>query len=226
MKPKILSLAILLYCFVPKNANSQDAAAAIKNINEQLKKGETTISKVLSDKSLMYLHSLTPFREVIKANAKPGKITIVTNDEPGTRITVKGTIVDKNGVPMKNLLVYFYHTSDKGWYSDTAAHILINSGDINHARLFAYLKTGDKGDFSFETIKAKGYPRSDLAAHIHIHFWKENNESVHGPGELMFEDDPRMTAERRKISLEDGFLISKNTGTNEKPVYEYKIVGR
>ncbi len=217
-------LIFLFAGLLPVPGICQDIESVIKNIDLQLKSGKTSITKILSNDSLMYLHSLTPFREVIKANAKAEKIAIVTGKEPGTRVTIKGSAVNKNGVPQKNLSVYFYQTSDKGWYSDTGAHILMNSGDINHARLFGYLKTGPQGEFSFETVKPKGYPRSDLAAHIHIHFWTEDGRPVHGPGELQFEDDPRMTADRRKRSLGEGFLISKNSGTAQRPVYEYKII--
>jgi protocatechuate 3,4-dioxygenase beta subunit len=215
---------LLVTGLLPLIVISQDIGSVIKDIDLQLKNGKTSITKILSSDSLMYLHSLTPFREVIKANARAEKIVIVTDKEPGTRVTIKGSVVDKNGIPQKNLLVYFYQTSDKGWYSDTGAHILMNSGDINHARLFGYLKTGPQGEFSFETIKPKGYPRSDLAAHIHIHFWREDGQTLHGPGELQFEDDPRMTADRRRRSRQEGFLISKNSGTTQMPVYEYKII--
>jgi protocatechuate 3,4-dioxygenase beta subunit len=172
----------------------------------------------------MYLHSLTPFRDVIKANTKAEKIRVVTDKEPGTRITVTGLIVNKNGEPQKNVLMYFYHTDDRGWYADTGVHVLTNSGDFKHARLFGYLKTNDKGEFSFETIRPNGYPGSDFAGHIHLQFWNENMKTLHGPGEFQFDEDPRMTPNRRAASLADGYLISKNTGTAEKMVYVYRVV--
>lgn len=221
---KTLTPVILSCCMASCIAVSQDTRTVINDIDKQLKRGLTTISKVLSSDSLMYLHSLTPFREVIRANAKAGKLSLVTDNEPGIRITVKGLIVDKKGMPQKDITVYVYHTSDKGWYSDTGVHILMNSGDVNHARLFGYLKTDEVGKFEFTSIKAKGYPKSDLAAHIHIHFWSANASFLHGPGELQFDDDPRMTPERRQRSLADGYLIVKNSGTEKKPVYEYRIV--
>ena len=221
---KTIPVLILLFNVIAITANCQDATAVINNIDTELKEGKTTITKILTDESLMQLHSLTLFREVIKANAKAEKISIVTAGEPGTKVLIKGIVVDKTGAAVKNIKIYVYQTSDKGWYSDTGAHILMNMGDINHARLFGYLKTDDKGGFSFETIKPKGYPRSELAAHIHIHFWSPDSRTLHGPGELQFDDDPRMTPERRKQSIADGYLISKNTGTAQRPVYEYRIV--
>lgn len=221
---KIITAALLLCSIIPQMAACQNSGDTISNINLQLQQGKTTITKVLSSDSLMYLHSLTAFREVIKANAKAEKLKIVTDKEPGTRITVNGMLVNKKGEPQKNVLIYFYHTSDKGWYSDTGVHILMNSGDMNHARLFGYLKTNDKGEFSFETIRPNGYPNSDFAGHIHIHFRNENQRTLIGPGELQFDDDPRMTPARRARSLAEGYLISKNTGTAEKALYVYRVI--
>lgn len=206
---------------------SQNHTQVINDIDVKLKTGELTISAVLTDPSFMYLHSVTALREIIKKHAKAEKINIASGNEPGTRITVSGTVTDKNNNPLNNLLVYVYQTSDKGWYSDTGAHILVNMGDIKHARLFGYFKTDHSGRFEFETIKPKGYPKSDLAAHIHIHMWTSDNKPVLGiTGELQFEDDPRMTTERKKRSIADGYLIAPNTGTYNKPVYKYAIVSR
>jgi protocatechuate 3,4-dioxygenase beta subunit len=212
MTKNIITAAILFCSIIPQMAACQNSSDVISNIDQQLKEGKTTITKILSSDSLMYLHSLTPFREVIKANAKAEKIT------------VNGLVVNKNGEPQKNVLMYFYHTSDKGWYSDTGVHILMNSGDHNHARLFGYLKTNDKGEFSFETIRPNGYPKSDFAGHIHLQFWDQDMKPLHGPGEFQFDEDPRMTPTRRAASLADGYLISKNTGTAEKMVYAYRII--
>lgn len=223
MKIKNLTLTAFSILVVFSSCVGQNATPSIERINQQLKTGKTTLSEVLSCDSLMYLHSLTPFREMVKANAKPERIQIVTDKEPGTKITVKGYVTDINGKPMEDVLVYFYHTSDIGWYADTASHIQTSNGDYGHARLFGYLKTGKKGEFNIETIKPKGYPNSDLPAHIHIHYWMENNKPLNGPAELLFEDDERLTPKRKALALQDGFLVSTNTGTQQKPVYEYRI---
>lgn len=224
MTTNIITAAMLFCCLAPQLASCQDSPDIIKNIDQQLKEGKTTISKILSTDSLMYLHSLTSFREIIKANAKAENIKIVTNKEPGTRITVKGFMVNKKDERQKNVLIYFYHTDDRGWYSDTGVHVLTNSGDFNHARLFGYLKTNDKGGFSFETIRPNGYPGSDFAGHIHLQFWDASMRTLHGPGEFQFDEDPRMTPVRKARSQAGGYLVSKNTGTAENLVYEYKVI--
>jgi len=217
-------ITLLVFCFQTLLSNSQDTALVISTVDKDLNSSRKTISDVLSDSKLMYLHSLTPFRDVIKKNANTGDITIVTNTEPGIRIVVNGTVTNSSGKPLANILVYFYHTSDKGWYSDTGVHIRKNEGDHRHSRLFGYVKTNSNGKFKIKTIRPNGYPQSDFAGHIHIQMWKEDGTYLLGvPGELQFDDDVRMTEQRRKKSLTDGFLIAKNEGTREMPVYNFLI---
>jgi protocatechuate 3,4-dioxygenase beta subunit len=169
----------------------------------------------------MPIHSLTPFREIIKKYAEAGKINIVSQDEPGTGITVKVLVTDAAGNPQSNALVYLYHTSNKGWYSDTAAHIQMNEGDRRHSRLFGYIRTNEVGRFELATIKPHGYPQSSLPAHIHIEATTESGKSL--VSELLFDDDPRLVGEARTRSVNEGFIISKNSGTDRHPVYIYTI---
>ena len=194
-------------------ALAQDNTQLINDINNKLTKNKVTISEILSDTSLMFLHSLTPFRETIKQNAKAEKIKIINDKEPGTKITVKGVIENAGGQPSGNVLIYIYQTSSEGWYSDTAPHILQNEGDRKHARLFGYLKTNTNGEFEFETVKPHGYPQSDLPAHIHFEVSSENNSLI---TELLFDDDPRLVGNIRTRAIQEKFVISKNTGTENR----------
>ena len=111
-------ITLFVFCLQTLLSHSQDTALVISTVDKDLNSSRKTISDVLSDSKLMYLHSLTPFRDVIKKNANTGDITIVTTTEPGIRIVVNGTVTNSSGKPLANILVYFYHTSDKGWYSD------------------------------------------------------------------------------------------------------------
>ena len=202
---------------------SQNDNKVLTDIDTRLAKGQTTISAVLSDPGFMFLHSQSAFRQIIKKHAKTGAVKIITNAEPGKKIIVKGKIETSDGKPLTDALMYFYHTSDKGWYSDTAAHILVREGDMGHARLFGYLKTDVKGQFEFETIQPKGYPQSDFPGHIHIMLWKDDRIVSGIPNEFQFDDDPRLTPERKTRSVRDGNMIEKNTGTADRPVYYYAI---
>jgi protocatechuate 3,4-dioxygenase beta subunit len=202
-------------------AKSQMPNDTIKGISNKLSKGEISVSDVLSNKSYMQLHSVTSFREVIKQNATTKKISLVNEAEPGTRITVSGIILDASGRPQSGKLIYVYQTSSEGWYSDTAPHINQNEGDRRHARIFGYLRTDAEGKFSFTTVKPKGYPHSDLPAHIHIEIEVDKNKYF--ISELLFDDDPRLVGEIRARSIRDNFLIVKNTHTKDQPLYTYVI---
>lgn len=214
-----------LFCFISISCTSlaQDETKMIQQLDADLANGKTTISKVLSDKNYMALHPITEFREVIKKHAKAEKVKMITDDEPGTRITVKAVVKTKSGELLKNAVVYLYQTSDKGWYASDRPHVGGNEGDHRHARLFTYVKTNDKGEFEIYTILPKGYPDSDLPAHIHVQMWKDGNNIPGVPGELLFDEDERLTPSRKQRALQEGFLIEKNTGTSDHPVYNYKI---
>lgn len=220
---RITSFILFILLLNPVCLFCQGNDKVLSELDGKLAKGQTSISIILADAKYMYLHSQTPFRQLIKKYGKAGKVKIVTEAEPGKKITVKGKIETADAKAITNALVYFYHTSDKGWYSDTAAHILVREGDMGHARLFGYLRTDNKGQFEFETIQAKGYPSSDFPAHIHIMVWKDDKIITGIPNELQFDDDPRMTPGRKARSLRDGNMIEKNSGTATNPVYYYDI---
>lgn len=215
--------AILLIGISGTAAFAQKISQSVKKLDSLFEHKSVSVSDVLMDETYMPIHSKTEFREVIKKYAPIGKITIVTSAEPGKRIKVKCIVTDKNGKLFGNALVYAYQTSAKGWYSDTAAHILVNEGDMRHARLFGYVITDSNGNFELETIQPSGYPQSDLPAHIHLAIWKDEKYVSGAPGELLFDDDTRLTADRRARAIAEGFLISKNSGTAAAPVYQYTI---
>ena len=204
-------------------SSAQDGNQQLQKIESALSASQVTISQVLSDEKYMKLHPLTAFREIIKKYANTEKTVMVTATEPGKRITVKGRVLSKKGEPIAGALVYVYQTSAKGLYADTAAHVGMNDGDMRHARLFAYFKTNGNGQFEFETVQPRGYPDADLPAHIHIMMWQQGQPIDHMPAELLFDDDERLTAERRKSALEAGFLIEKHSGTPDQPVYNYVL---
>lgn len=216
----------VLFYFISISCTSlaQDQAKMIQQLDADLANGKTTISKILTDKSYMDLHPITEFREVIKKHAKAEKVILITDDESGTKITVKAVVKTKSGELLKNVLVYLYQTSDKGWYAADKPHVSGNEGDHRHARLFTYVKTDDKGEFEITTILPKGYPNSDLPAHIHVQMWKDGNNIPGVPGELLFDEDERLTPSRKQRALQDGFLIEKNSGTATNPVYQYTMI--
>lgn len=124
--------------------------------------------------------------------------------------------------PIAGAVAYVYHTSAKGWYSDKAAHIRAWSGDTRHARLFGYLKTDEDGSFEVRTIRPGGYPRSTLPQHIHLEIEADGYAPL--VTELLFDDDPCLTAELRDRAKREGFLIATlSAGLNNKPTFRYTV---
>lgn len=216
-------LFIIGLCFgLNTELSAQDPQAQLKSVGMQLSSGQTNVTAVLTDQRYMKLHSLTGFRELIKHNAKQEKISIVTKEEPGIPITVTGRITDGNNKALGDVLVYVYHTDNKGWYSDTAGHISGNGGDRGHARLFGYFKTNNDGSFAFNTIQPQGYPNSNLPQHIHLEIFNANGDALMIT-ELLFSEDPRLNNTMKQRMINDGAVVASNSGTKDRLAYHYEI---
>jgi len=206
MKQIILSI---LLCTALTNSlfSQQNKDALIKEVEERLKTNKVTISQILTDKKYDAVHPETSFREIIEKYCKAETISIATDTIPGKKIKVIGIVKDTDGKPVDDALVYLYHTDSRGWYAADAPHVLQYEGDIRHARLFGYVKTDKDGKFELHTIKPSGYPKSDLPAHIHIHF-TANGYKPYGT-EFLFDDDERLMGKIREGAIRNRFMIAK-----------------
>ena len=211
MKQIILSI---LLCTALTNSlfSQQNKDALIKEAEEKLKTNKATISQILTDKKYDAVHPETSFRELIEKYSKAETISIVSDTIPGKKIKVIGTVKDNDGKPVAGALVYLYHTDSRGWYAADAPHVLQFEGDIRHARLFGYVKTDKDGKFELHTIKAVGYPKSDLPAHIHVHVSAQGYRSF--GTEFLFDDDERLVGKIRENSIRNDFMISKPEKTS------------
>jgi protocatechuate 3,4-dioxygenase, beta subunit len=97
----------------------------------------------------------------------PSSSRIAPEGEPGTPLTVLGTVVGEDGkTPLAGVVVYAYHTDDSGHYRNDAT--VDGEGS---PRLRGWAKTDSRGHFEFATIKPAPYPDRDVPAHIHVHAW-------------------------------------------------------
>jgi len=213
----LFSICVAVLPFI---SNAQEENRSIEKIEAQLASNSKSVSDVLMDPAYMKLHSLSPFREVIKKNAKQEKITLVNRNEPGIPVTIKVKL--SAGRSVSNILIYVYQTDNRGWYADTGAHVLMREGDRGHARLFGYLRSDKNGQFEFLTIHPQGYPRSTLPQHIHLEVFDQDGNSLRLT-ELLFDDDDRLKGETRQSAEREGFIIAKNEGKLGMQVYSYNI---
>ncbi|MBX7220374.1 MAG: hypothetical protein K1Y36_10550 [Blastocatellia bacterium] len=210
---------------LPPETETETIAKLINQAETALKAEKTQVSALLTNPTYQAAHEWPRFRALIARYAIE-TATLVTPQEPGAPLLVTGMVQDNAGRPLAGALVYAYHTSAKGWYSDKAPHISGNSGDEKHARLFGYLKTNAKGQFEIRTIRPGGYPRSTLPQHIHIEIAPPGSQSMALVSEILFEDDPRLTAEMQEQSRRNGFVIcpvTKDTNGTQLVKAEFRL---
>ena len=130
----------------------------------------------------------------------PARVVVPPQGEPGTPIVISGVVTDANGAPLRNASVYVYQTDAKGYYRPDDA-----MGNKN-PRLMALLRTDAAGRYSFRTIRPGSYPGTRVPQHIHYEV------AAAGEGsrifEIIFEQDPNVTAEIRKQAAEPGSIYS------------------
>jgi protocatechuate 3,4-dioxygenase beta subunit len=207
-------------------APSEEPAQVLELIDQAraiLRSGRT-VTDVLTTSTFLPVRSYPRFRTLIRDSAPVGSVSMVPSSEPGELLQVRGTVLDAQGRPVKGALIYAYHTSAKGWYSDKAAHFSGDSADFKYARLFAYLKTDEEGRYRLKTIRPAGYPATDLPAHIHVHVDAAGSQSF--ATEIRFDDDPRLTAKWRERSKQEGCIIcpvKKEADKTQQVVADFRL---
>lgn len=113
---------------------------------------------------------------------------IAPANEPGEALVITGTVLTGDGSPAVGMIVYAYHTDAQGLYPPATTH---------HGRLRGWVRTDARGRYRFETIRPAGYPDSDLPQHVHMHVI-EPGCCTYYIDDVMFDDDPRLTASKRE----------------------------
>lgn len=115
-------------------------------------------------------------------------------EEPGQPLRIVGTVFDPAGAPAAGVVVYAYHTDRHGLYPTDARYRGLAA--YRHGRLRGWAMTDAEGQYSFATIRPGGYPDTDLPAHVHMHVI-EPGRCTYYIDDILFEDDPRLTEEKR-----------------------------
>jgi hypothetical protein len=206
-KPLVTAIAfIIVLALWAQEVPPSTIARDLGLVKQGLESGHKDVSDILTDPAWLSLHADSRFRELIRRHARKAGLKLVTPAEPGQRLFVDGTVRNQEGKPVGDALVYVYHTSAKGWYAADRPHVPGIEGDRRHARLFGYLRTGVDGHFTIRTIRPAGYPQSDLPQHVHVEISAPGETAL--TTELLFDDDPRLTPERRIWANQSGFFIS------------------
>lgn len=131
--------------------------------------------------------------------------------EPGTPLTISGTIFAKAGTkPHAGAIIFGYQTDGTGLYGPQ---------DAKTWRLKGWARADGRGRFRFDTVRPAPYPNRNVAAHIHFY--------ADGGGverqtltTVLFEGDPLITAKERAASAalgKFGFIVPvQRTGDKEE----------
>lgn len=121
--------------------------------------------------------------------------------EPGERLEVKGVVYAADGhTPIPRASLYVYQTDASGLYRPDDP-----MGNRN-PRLMALLRTDAAGRYSYRTIRPASYPGTRVPQHIHY----EVTAAGHGSRifEIVFDQDPLVTAEIRRRAAQPGSIYS------------------
>lgn len=122
---------------------------------------------------------------------------IAPEGSPGQPMRIEGTVRDRRGQVAPGIIVYAYHTDASGRYPRDPTRT--GPMAFHHGRLRNWAQTDAQGRYRFDTIRPAGYPDSDLPAHVHMHVI-EPGRCTYYIDDILFEDDPRLTAEKRRQS--------------------------
>jgi protocatechuate 3,4-dioxygenase beta subunit len=89
---------------------------------------------------------------------------IAPASEPGAPMMIEGVVVDASGVPVEGVIVYAYHTDDRGIYPRDER--FAGQAAYRHGKLRGWAITDADGRYSFDTIRPAGYPETSIPAHV------------------------------------------------------------
>lgn len=129
--------------------------------------------------------------------------------EKGTKLAVSGVVYQPDGkTPAAGVIIYVYHTDQRGFYPKKGDE---QGWAKRHGYLRGWMKTNEKGEYKFFTLRPASYPNENNPAHIHITI-KEPGINEYWIDEYVFDDDPLLTkAERSKLLNRggSGILLTK-----------------
>ena len=126
---------------------------------------------------------------------------IAAASEPGERMEMSGIIYRPDGrTPAPGVILYVYHTDARGYYSPTPD---MTPAAQRHGHLRGWMKTGERGEYRFTSIRPAPYPEGRDAAHIHPVI-KEPDKNEYYIDTFVFDDDPLLTERERARQEERG----------------------
>ena len=115
-------------------------------------------------------------------------------NEKGQKLVVSGIVFKNDGkTPAPGVVIYVYHTDQTGIYPRKGNE---EGWGKRHGYIRSWIRTNEKGEYSFSTVKPAAYPERNDPAHIHVTI-KEPELNEYWIDEFVFADDPLLTADHR-----------------------------
>lgn len=136
----------------------------------------------------------------------------------GTKLVVSGIVFKADGrTPAPGVVLYVYHTDQTGIYPKRGDE---KGWARRHGYLRGWMKTDEKGQYQFYTLRPAPYPGRKDPSHIHITV-KEPDKNEYWIDEYLFDDDPLLTVSQRKMCEDrggSGILTIHKDGANKNLV--------
>lgn len=121
-------------------------------------------------------------------------------NDKGRKLAINGIVYGINGKPAPNVIIYVYHTDQTGIYAKKGNE---TGWGKRHGYIRSWMKTNEKGEYKFFTLRPAAYPGRQAPEHIHITI-KEPDKNEYWIDEYLFDDDPLLTEKERKNCQDRG----------------------
>ena len=117
------------------------------------------------------------------------------------KLKLTGTVYKSDGkTPASGVILYIYHTNREGIYPTKGNE---EGWGQKHGFIRGWVKTDEKGSYTFYTFRPAAYPNRRAAEHVHITV-KEPNKNEYYIDDFFFSDDPLLTKSVRDRLPERG----------------------
>jgi protocatechuate 3,4-dioxygenase, beta subunit len=156
--------------------------------------------------------------------------TLPDFNDPGPKMMISGVIYKADGkTPAKDVVLYVYHTDQNGVYPRKGGE---KGWGVRHGYIRGWMKTNERGEYRFYTLRPASYPNSRAPQHIHPTI-KEPGMNEYWIDEFLFDDDPFLTSTERsnqpqrggggiiKLQEKNGMLVGERNIISGKNVPNY-----